>query len=53
MSARKPYAELVKDTFSKTLGERYNESTKSEKIGYWIFISIVISLILFGLLSEK
>jgi len=53
MSTRKPYAELVKDTFTKTLGERYNESLKSEKIGYWIFISIVISFILLGWLYGK
>ena len=53
MGTRKPYAELVKDTFTKTLGERYNESLKSEKIGYWIFISIVISFILLGWLYGK
>lgn len=45
MSARKPYTELLKETLTKTLGQRYSESSHRDKIVYWIFIAIVTSFI--------
>ncbi len=48
MNGSKPYAQLLKDTFTKTLGQRYDDSSSVDKIAYWIFIGLVFSLIAGG-----
>lgn len=45
MSKRKPYEQNFKETFAKTLGQRYQESARVDKVAYWIFVSIVFFLI--------
>jgi hypothetical protein len=45
MNDQKPYKQLLKETFTKTLGERYAESSGKDKIIYWAFIAIVYSII--------
>jgi len=41
MTKTKSYEQYFKETFLKTFGQRHEESTRTEKITYWIFISIV------------
>ena len=48
MSERKSYEQLFKDTFTKTLGQRYDESSRTDKVAYWVFIGLVFSLIAGG-----
>jgi hypothetical protein len=48
MSKRKPYEQHFKETFTKTLGQRYQESARVDKVAYWIFISIVFFMIAAG-----
>jgi len=48
MSKIKSYEQHFKETFTKTLGQRYEESTRTNKIAYWIFISIVFLIISAG-----
>lgn len=47
MNKRKTLRVLVKETFIKTLDERYAESTKNEKVFYWITIAIAVAVLLF------
>jgi|LauGreDrversion4_2_1035121.scaffolds.fasta_scaffold3744553_1 hypothetical protein len=53
MSERKHYAQLPKETFIKTLGQRYDESSGKDKFAYWVFITIVFSLITAGGYTES
>jgi hypothetical protein len=43
---KKPYEQVFKEAFTKTLGQRYKESTSSDKISYWVFVAAVIALII-------
>ncbi len=49
-------AQMLKDMFTKTLDQRYHESSRIGRIAYWIFIAIVFSLIaggwLYGILRH-
>jgi len=46
MRDSKSYEKHFKETFTKTLGQRYDESSRADKFTYWVFISIVFSLII-------
>jgi hypothetical protein len=45
MRKEKSYRERLIDSFTKTRGQIYDEYSKSEKIGYWIFIGLVAAVI--------
>ncbi len=47
MNIKKTYKQLLKETFTKTRDERYAESSARGKIAYWIFITIIISAIIY------
>lgn len=48
MRDSKSYEQHFRETFTKTLGQRYDESSRADKFAYWIFISIVCFLIIAG-----
>jgi hypothetical protein len=48
MSERKEYSQLLKESFTKTLGQRYDESSRKDKFAYWVFAAIIFSLITGG-----
>lgn len=50
MTEKKTYRQVLRETFTKTLGERYDESPKVGKIVYWIFFAFVIAFICGALL---
>ena len=41
---KKTQRQLVKESFTKTFDERYAEASKSEKISYWIFGFVVVTI---------
>lgn len=43
---KKTQRQLVKDSFTKSRDEIYAEMSKSEKIGYWISIFVVVTIML-------
>jgi hypothetical protein len=45
MSNKKSFEERIIETFTKSRDERYAESSKKEKLFYWIFVAIVGSII--------
>jgi hypothetical protein len=45
---KKSMRQLLKDGFTKTRNEQYDEMSRGEKIGYWIFFGVVFSLVLIG-----
>lgn len=47
MQKEKTWQVIVKETFTKTRDERYAESTKGQKIVYWIFMAIVWGVLLY------
>ena len=47
MGNKKTHKEMFSDIFKKTFDQRYDESTRGEKIAYWCCVSFVISMILF------
>lgn len=49
MSKEKTWQVLIKESFTKTQDERYAESTKNEKILYWITILNSVCLYIFTL----
>ncbi|MDQ1925092.1 hypothetical protein [Massilia pseudoviolaceinigra] len=51
MTKRKSQQELLKDAFTKTVDQRYAESSKGEKITYWISLGIACGIILYVLLK--
>jgi hypothetical protein len=42
---KKTQRQLVKESFTKTRDERYAEMSKSEKLGYWIFGLVIVTII--------
>lgn len=45
MNDKKPYKQLLKETFTKTFDQRYAESPHKDKVVYWIFICIIFGVI--------
>lgn len=43
---KKPYSQEVKETLTKTLGQRYKEANSQQKKVYWVFITIVCTIII-------
>jgi hypothetical protein len=41
---KKTQRQLIKESFTKGLDERYAEMSKSEKVGYWIFGFVVVTI---------
>lgn len=41
--------QVAKDVFTKTRDERYAEATKGQRFVYWLFIAIVFSTLVYGL----
>jgi hypothetical protein len=49
MKDKKPWRALLKDSFTKTRGQIYEESTKKERIVYWISIALAcLAILLLG-----
>ena len=42
---KKPYKQQLKEAFTKTRDQRYAESSKFEKICYWISIAVALLII--------
>ncbi len=41
---KKTQRQLIKESFTKTRGEIYAEMSKSEKLGYWLCIFVVFTI---------
>jgi len=41
---KKTQRQLVKDSFAKSFDQRYAKMSKSERVGYWIFGIVVVTI---------
>jgi len=52
MDKKKTWQVMVKETFTKSRDERYAESTKGERIVYWISIGLAWATIFYALVIK-
>ncbi|VVE63298.1 hypothetical protein PCA31118_01204 [Pandoraea captiosa] len=42
---KKPWEQMLRETFTKTLTEKYDEATRSQRAVYWMTIVVVCLVI--------
>ena len=43
---KKTWKQLFKESFTKSLDERYAEASRNERIGYWVCLLVVFEIML-------